>query len=65
MGSRLAPETSVVLVMVKTLNNTENTTASMNTQFVASITDRVVRKEPRIQLEWDDKSQSYRLGITI
>jgi len=51
--------------MVKTLNNTENTTASMNTQFVASITDRVVRKEPRIQLEWDDKSQSYRLGITI
>ncbi|MEI2638884.1 MAG: hypothetical protein V9F03_07820 [Microthrixaceae bacterium] len=51
--------------MVKTLDKTENTPASVDTAFVASFTNRVVRKEPRIQLEWDDKSQAYRLGITI
>lgn len=50
--------------------NTSTTTLTAPRHSLATITatqviDLVVRPEPRVQLEWDEETGSYRLGISL
>lgn len=60
---------SVEIHMIENIN-TSTTTLTAPRHSLATITatqviDLVVRPEPRVQLEWDEETGSYRLGISL
>lgn len=51
--------------MTESLNTTATLTLPRSLATSISPAERVICREPRIQLEWDERTGAYRLGITL